>query len=131
MPYPAYKRIDEITYNMAFNDVSAVETIYLPVVSAGFVNKIGVAISAALTGADTDLTITSTGTVGPTILGVAATMVLPTAGSAAGAYYEIVLDEGFYLNTGDCVVIASDGAATNAGAVPASVSFISNSGQGR
>jgi hypothetical protein len=130
MPYPSIKRIAEVTYNMTFNDVSAVETIYIPVCSAGFINRIGVTISAALTGADTGITITSTGVNPPTVLGAPAILTLPIADSEAGAYYEIILDEGFYLNLGDCVVITSNGASTNASAVRATVSLLSNSGQG-
>ena len=94
----------------------AASAVRIPIVARGTLHRLSVAIDAALTGADTAISVKLNGA---TIAGFGG--ILPQAGSAADQVQSFVpaSQSAAHVDLGDVVDVVSDGGATNGSAVAA------------
>lgn len=100
--------LNKILLSASMEDIGTVATVYIPVPYKADVTAVTATLQAAITGANTTLTISNNG---GTSMG---TIVFPTAGSAAGATASNSSLTNNSFTAGQTVRITTDGAATNA-----------------
>lgn len=115
MPVPVNGTFADVIYNAQLTDVSAPSLAYIPILKAGRVIDAKIALSAAITGADSVVTVKKypAGVAADTV--TIGTITLANSGSAAGKVYSLTITGNEAARTvadGDSLVFDTDGASS-------------------